>query len=65
MEVLERVTAGAPLAELIHTGILPIGIAAQAAIGCVAAQAIRWLLRSRRPRRRGTAGGPLPLRAEP
>jgi hypothetical protein len=45
LEVLERVTAGAPLAELIHTGILPIGIAAQAAIGYIAAQAIRWLLR--------------------
>ena len=46
LEVLERVTAGAPLAELIHTGILPIGIVAQAAIGYVAAQAIRWLLRA-------------------
>ena len=46
LEVLERVTAGAPLAELIHTGILPIGIVTQAAIGYVAAQAIRWLLRS-------------------
>ena len=46
LEVLERVTAGAPLAELIHTGILPVGIATQMAIGYVAAQAIRWLLRS-------------------
>jgi hypothetical protein len=46
LEVLERVTAGAPLAELVHTGILPIGIAAQVAIGYIAAQAIRWLLRS-------------------
>ena len=53
LEVLERVTAGAPLAELIHTGILPIGIVTQAAIGYLAAQAIRWLLRSRRSRRRG------------
>ena len=46
MEVLERVTAGSPLAELIHTGILPIGIAAQAGIGYLAARAIRWLLRT-------------------
>jgi hypothetical protein len=46
LEVLERVTAGAPLAELVRTGILPIGIAAQVAIGYLAAQAIRWLLRS-------------------
>ena len=46
LEVLERVTAGASLADLIHTGILPIGIAAQAAIGYLAAQAIRWLLRA-------------------
>ena len=46
LEVLERVTAGAPLAQLIHTGILPIGIAAQAVIGYLAAQAIRWLLRA-------------------
>jgi hypothetical protein len=46
MEVLERVTAGSSLTDLIHTGILPIGIAAQAAIGCLAALAIRWLLRA-------------------
>jgi hypothetical protein len=46
LEVLERVTAGAPLTELVHTGILPIGIAAQVAIGFLAAQAIRWLLRA-------------------
>ncbi|MGZ8641247.1 MAG: hypothetical protein ACXWYF_07340, partial [Actinomycetota bacterium] len=46
LEVLERVTAGSPLAELVHTGILPIGIAAQVAIGHLAALAIRWLLRT-------------------
>jgi hypothetical protein len=44
LEVLERVTAGSPLAELIHTGILPIGIVAQVGIGHLAALAIRWLL---------------------
>jgi hypothetical protein len=46
MEVLERVTAGSPLAELIHTGILPIGIAAQVGIGYLAGHAIRWLVRT-------------------
>lgn len=46
LEVLERVTSGSSLAELIHTGILPIGIAAQVGIGCFAAHAIRWLLRT-------------------
>jgi hypothetical protein len=44
LEVLERVTAGSPLTELIHTDILPIGIAAQVGIGYVAALAIGWLL---------------------
>jgi len=46
MEVLERVTAGSPLSELIRTGILPIGIAAQVAVGLLAAFVIRWLLRA-------------------
>ncbi len=46
LEVLERVTAGSPLADLIHSGILPIGIAVQVAIGYVAALVIRWLLRT-------------------
>jgi hypothetical protein len=46
LEVLERVTAGSPLSELIRSGILPIGIAAQLAIGFLAAFAIRWLLRT-------------------
>jgi hypothetical protein len=46
LEVLERVTAGSPLSELIHTGILPIGIAVQVAIGVLAGSAIRWLLRT-------------------
>jgi hypothetical protein len=46
LEVLERLTAGSPLAELIHTGILPIGIAAQVGIGYLAARAIRSLMRT-------------------
>ena len=46
LEVLERVTAGSPLADLVRTGILPIGIVAQAGIGYLAARVIRWLLRT-------------------
>jgi hypothetical protein len=46
LEVLERVTAGSPIAELVHTGILPIGIAVQVGIGSCAARAIHWLLRT-------------------
>lgn len=61
LEVLERVTAGAPLAELIHAGILPIGIAVQVAIGYVAAQAIRWLLRSADRMAAALKGSPLPF----
>jgi hypothetical protein len=45
MEVLERVTAGAPLSELIRAGVLPIGIATQAVVALVAAASIRWMLR--------------------
>jgi len=45
MEVLERVTAGAPLGELVRTGILPIGVATQAVVALVAAASIRWMLR--------------------
>ena len=45
MEVLERVTAGAPLGGLIRTGVLPIGIATQAVVALVAAASIRWILR--------------------
>ena len=46
LEVLERVTAGSPLSELIRSGILPIGVAAQITIGFLASFAIRWLLRA-------------------
>jgi hypothetical protein len=46
LEVLERVTAGSPLPDLIRSGILPIGVTAQIAIGFLAAFVIRWLLRT-------------------
>lgn len=46
LEVLERITARSPLSELIRSGILPIGVAAQIAVGVVAAFVIRWLLRT-------------------
>jgi hypothetical protein len=45
MEVLERITAGAPLTALAHHLLLPIGIALQIGVGLVASAAIRWLLR--------------------
>jgi len=46
VEVLERLTAGSPLTGLVHSWILPVGVAAQVGIGYVAGQAIRWLLRA-------------------
>ena len=46
LEVLERLTAGSPLSELVRSGILPIGVVAQITIGLLAAFAIRWLLRT-------------------
>ena len=46
LEVLERLTAGSPLSELIRSGILPIGVAAQVTVGFLAALAIRWLVRT-------------------
>jgi hypothetical protein len=44
LEVLERVTAGSPLSDLIRSGILPIGVVAQITVGLLAASMIRWLL---------------------
>jgi hypothetical protein len=46
MEVLERVGAGAPLAELIRTGVLPVGVMTQAGVAILGAVAIRALLRT-------------------
>jgi hypothetical protein len=46
MEVLERVAAGAPLAELIRTGVLPLGVMTQTGVAILAAVAIRTLLRT-------------------
>jgi hypothetical protein len=44
LEVLERVTAGSPLSDLIRSGILLIGVVAQITVGLLAASMIRWLL---------------------
>jgi hypothetical protein len=44
MEVLERLTTGAPLGGLIR--VLPVGIVAQAAVALLAAVVIRLLLRT-------------------
>ncbi len=46
MEVLERVSSGAPVAELLHHGLLPVGIAAQVAVAALGAAVIGWLLRA-------------------
>ncbi|MFN8234029.1 MAG: hypothetical protein U0V56_11385 [Actinomycetota bacterium] len=45
METMERITAGVPLAGLLHRGLLPLGIAIQVALALLLAQSIRWLLR--------------------
>jgi len=46
LEVLERITAGSPVGELIRAGVLPVGVAVQVGVGVVAARAIRWLFRT-------------------
>jgi len=46
MELLERVSAGAPLAGVLHHGILPLGLAVQVAVAALGALIIRWLLRA-------------------
>ena len=46
MEVVERVSSGAPLADLMHHALLPTGIAVQVAVALVGALAVRWLLRA-------------------
>ena len=44
MELLERLSAGAPLAGVLHHGLLPIGVVVQAGIAGLGALVIRWLL---------------------
>ena len=46
MEVVERVSSGAPLADLMHHGLLLTGIAVQVAVALAGALAVRWLLRA-------------------
>jgi hypothetical protein len=77
MEVTERLLAGAPLGELIHAGILPIGLVVQIAMAAVGALVLRAILRAADaigsismplPRAAGDALGwftaPLPPRAQ-
>jgi hypothetical protein len=45
MEVVERIASGAPLAGLMHGGLLPIGLGIQVGVALVGAVAVRWLLR--------------------
>jgi hypothetical protein len=46
MELLERLSAGASVGGVLHHGLLPVGIAVQAALAVVGAVAIRWLVRA-------------------
>lgn len=46
MEVVERLSSGAPLADLLRHGLLPAGIVIQVLVAAVSALAIRWLLRA-------------------
>ena len=46
MEIVERLATGAPVADLLQTGLLPTGIAIQVLLAGVSALAIRWLLRA-------------------
>lgn len=44
MELLERVSAGAPVAGVLHHGILPVGIAIQVGVAVLGALVMRRLL---------------------
>lgn len=46
METMERVSSGAPLADLMQHGLLPSGIAVQLVVALAGALAVRWLLRA-------------------
>jgi hypothetical protein len=46
MEVIERIASGAPLAELLHHELLPVGVAVQVMVAALSAAAIGWLLRA-------------------
>jgi hypothetical protein len=46
MEVLERLTAGVSPLDLLHGGVLPVGLAVQALVALATALSIRWLLRA-------------------
>jgi hypothetical protein len=64
MEVLERLTAGDPVAPLLHGWLLPFGVAMQCAVAFAGAWAIRCLFRAAdrvasllaRPARAATGG---------
>jgi hypothetical protein len=46
MEVLERLSAGVSPLDLLHGGVLPVGLAVQALVALATALTIRWLLRA-------------------
>jgi hypothetical protein len=63
LELLERVTAGAPPSGLMDHGLLPAGLAIQALIGLAGAALIRWILRAADAVAARLAGGAMPRRA--
>jgi hypothetical protein len=66
MEVLERITAGAPLTASAHHLLLPVGIAVQIGIGLLASAVIRWLLHlADRVASAMAMGSPAPPRSVP
>lgn len=46
MELLERISAGAPMTGVLHHGILPLGLVIQVVVAALGALIIRWLLRA-------------------
>lgn len=46
MELLERMSAGAPVAGVMHHAILPVGLTIQVVIAALDALVIHWLLRA-------------------
>ncbi len=44
MELVERLSAGAPLRGVLHDWLLPLGIGIQVGVALAGAVAVRWLL---------------------
>ena len=46
LEATERLRAGAPMGEMFHNHLLPIGVAIQLVVACAGALLLRWLARA-------------------